>query len=153
MRGSSSASHGQQHLKSWWLDLAENIGLALTLPGLHWACISEPILTESWRCTCQGHLRSSTNSDLTAALLLGLNLLLGLRTRRYLQRLWIRASLSCRMTNRGPITTTCTSIGPHPPLLTLRMTDLSIPLGGRNVTSKKIQMKQGDKSGFENTRF
>ena len=77
MRGSPSASHGQQHLESCQLDLAENIGLELTLPRLHWACISEPILTESWRCTCQGHLRSSTNSDLMAVLLLGVEIVIG----------------------------------------------------------------------------
>ena len=77
MRGSSSASHGQQHLKSWRLDLAKNIGLELTLPRLHWACISEPILTESWRCTFQGHLRSSTNSDFDGCSIIGVELVIG----------------------------------------------------------------------------
>ena len=133
-RRQSSALHWLWHLRSRLAWLAKTLGLERLCRG----CIGlahEQNFGGTFSCTV-GDVFYLQQLWLGVGLLLGLKLLLGLRTRRYLWRLWICASLSCRMTNQSPITTTCTSIGPHPSLLTLRMTDLSIPLGGRNLTSQ-----------------
>lgn len=69
------------------------IGLGVTLlrqiSGVHRETNSSGILVVLYRC----HLVSPANSDLTLALLLGLNLILGLQTRRCLRLLRIHASL------------------------------------------------------------
>ena len=53
---------------------AEIIGLEMTLPRGHWACMSEQTLAESWRCTLSETSSVLTNSDLSW-LLIGVELI------------------------------------------------------------------------------
>ena len=52
----------------------------------------------------------------------------------------ILARLSCGTTNRGPLATTCTAIGPHPGWLNVVTCTMSIHMG-KSATSKKTKWK------------